>query len=487
MDRPRIDYTSRDWASIGASLEAYIRSRFPAWTDFEIANVGNVFKELIQYIADGLHHQIDFYANELFHDTATQREYLLAQAQLADYQPEPRRAALVACAFSLVDGPRDADVTIPRGSRVWTGTGGRAIPFELQEDVVIRTGVAEALGVVKQVRTWVETFEINDPQPWREIRLARVPFLMPGDTANHGRVRVTVNGVEWQRLESIVDATKGQLAYEVRVDGEGRGWILFGDGNIGETVSGTVEVTYETGGGVVGNVPVGAINRFEGVVADANGILVNIAVTNREAAVGGAEEEDIERMRWRIPKARRSGDRSVHNEDFEANALAVSGVARAKALTAREDPSIEEATQRVYIVPSGGGDLTSALKAQVEAMFREIRPALSTIEVDVRSAIYHDFDIHAEVRVKPGFDPDATKAAVEQAIREYLDFEAVDPYTGRYRVDWGKPIHLSEIYGAIHDVEGVRGAALITPGITGDVTPDVWAIPRLRSLSVVIV
>lgn len=486
MDRPRIDYTSRDWASIGASLETYIRSRFPQWTDFQVANVGNVFKELIQYIADGLHHQIDFYANELFHDTAMHREYLLAQAELLDYQPEPRRASLARCKFTLEDGPRSVDTTIPRGSLVWT-TSGYSIPFELQEDVVVRAGVSEAFGVVKQARTWVETFEIREAQPWREIRLSRAPFLMPGETANHGRIRVLVDGVEWQRLESLVDATLGQLAYEVRVDGDGRGWVMFGDGVNGAVVSGIVEVSYETGGGSAGNVPVGAIGRFSGVVMDANGVAVNVSVTNVEPAFGGADEEDIERMRWRIPKARRSGDRSVHNEDFEANALSVPGVIRAKGATAREDPSIEEATQRVYIVPEDRGEPSPTLLAQVESMFREIKPALSTIEVEIRGATYHDFDVVAEIRVKPGYSAASVAAEVEAAIKRYLDFESIDPYTGRYIVDWGKVIHLSQIVWAIHEVEGVRGAVLVSPGVTSDIVPDAWEIPRLRSVTVTVV
>lgn len=485
MDKPRIDYTSRDWASIGASLETYIRSRFPQWTDFQVANVGNVFKEMIQYIADGLHHQLDFYANELFHDTAILRESLLAQAELLDYHPEPRRASLVRCKFFLEDGPRAADVVIPRRTLVWTAVG-QPLPFEVQETVVIRAGTREAYGLLKQARTWTETFEVRAMQ-WREIRLSRTPFLMPGDSPNHGRIRVRVDGVEWQRLESIVDAKMGQPAYEVRVDGDGRGWIMFGDGNIGAVVSGLVEVTYETGGGSAGNVGVGALGRLGSVVSDANGVIVSVSVVNEEPAVGGADEEDIERMRWRIPKARRSGDRSVHNEDFEANALSVPGVIRAKAATAREDPSIEEATQRVYIVPEGGGEPSPLLLSQVEALFRDVKPALSTIELDIRGARYHDFDVVAQIRVHPGYDELKVAADVEAAIRKYLDFESVDPFTGRYIVDWGRTIHLSEIIWSIHEVEGVRGAFLVAPGVTSDVVPGEWEIPRLRSVSVQVV
>lgn len=481
--KPRIDYTSRDWASLGASLEAFIRARFPHWTGFEVANVGNVFKELVQYVGDGLHYYLDFWVNELFVDTATQRESLLALARLLGYEPEPRRSALVAVTFTLADGPRASDVVIPKGSRVWTEAGPEPLAFELQQDVLIRAGQASAVGVCKHCQTIRETFTITDPRPWLELPLSRTPFLPPGPTANHGRIRVRVGGIEWQRLDSLLDATMGQLAYEVRVDGEGRGWVMFGDGTNGAIPSGFVKVTYEVGGGAVGNVPIGAITRFDGVATDARGAWVAITVTNAEPGAGGADEEDLERIRRKIPRARRS-ERSVHLEDFEAHAELVPGVLRAKAMTAREDASIPEATVRVYIVPEGGGAPSATVLAQVEAMFRDVRPAMATVEVEVLGASYLTWSVDGAIRVKSGYDPDSVRQAAEQAVRERFSFEATDE-AGQYVVDWGRPIYLSEIVAAIQAVEGVRSVRLASPSV--DVVPSPSQIPALGTVTLAVV
>lgn len=482
-ERPQIDYTARDWYAINKALEAYIQARFPEWTDFDAANVGNVFKELVAYVGDGLHYQLDALVNELYIGTARNYSSLVDIAELLDYRPRPRLAAMVPVRFSLPDGPAAADVIIPAGTQLWTENP--PMVYEVQDDVLIRAGEWYAYGIAKHARTVTETFNFSQAVPWREVVLSAPDFLAPGDTPNHGRLRVVINGVEWERLESILDARTGQPAYEVRVGGDGRGRLRFGDGINGAMWTGEMIVTYEAGGGRVGNVLPGSITRIGGSIVDVRGRPVNVAVRNEEAGQGGDDPEDADTIRRHAPRASRANMRSVHNEDFEAHAELVPGVLRAKAATANEDPSIPENTQRVYIVPQGGGAPSPELLARLEAMFREERPALSTVKVEIVGATYRPFDVTGRIRVEWDADPEAVRQAAEDAVRSWFDLRAVDPVTGRYLFDWGKEVWLSQIIAVIQSVPGVRSVHLTSPA--ADVVPATWELPMLGAVSLQVI
>src|SRR5262249_31048434 len=85
---------------------------------------------------------------------------------------------------------------------------------------------------------------------------------------------------------------------------------------------------YRVGGGRRGNVGAGLIRalvtRIDGI--DENG------VTNLLPASGGRDEETLDEVRKRAPRAIRSRERAVTAEDYEYFALQAGNVRRAKAL-----------------------------------------------------------------------------------------------------------------------------------------------------------
>src|SRR5262249_12052071 len=80
---------------------------------------------------------------------------------------------------------------------------------------------------------------------------------------------------------------------------------------------------YRTGGGVVGNVPPGALRVLKSSVPYVR------SAENRVAASGGLDAQSLADATLRAPRALRTLTRAVTAEDFEALAGNVPGVARA--------------------------------------------------------------------------------------------------------------------------------------------------------------
>lgn len=99
------------------------------------------------------------------------------------------------------------------------------------------------------------------------------------------------------------------------------GEVRFGDGLnslIPPRGVGNVRLTrYQTGGGVHGNLPAGAIAQLATT-------LPLHGVVNWEPAAGGADAESLEALRERAPRLLRHGDRAVSRDDYEDLAVQAS-------------------------------------------------------------------------------------------------------------------------------------------------------------------
>jgi len=472
---PYVDYSARDFAALGTALEQYIRQRFPQWTDFNVSNMGNVLKELFQYVGDTLHYYLDRQANECFFDTVTERENMLSLCRWLGYKPRGYVAATADLTVTLAS-PAAADVVIPKGTQVKTKDLLNPLVFEFQSDCVIKQGQTAGLVVVKHARTRREVFEA-DGTAGQAFKLYYAPYL-------DGSAVVKVNGTEWMPLESLIDATADTPAYTVSVDADYRATISFGDGTNGMAPSGTVEVRYETGGGAIGNVPAGHIAVIEGVFTDLAGHPVSVSVTNTSQASGGMDPETMDEIRWKAPRSIKTGNRTVTREDFEINAEGVAGVARALAHTRNEDSSLPENFTRVYIVPSGGGAPSVLLLEQVRAELLYNKPVMLTHEFEVVEAQYAVVDIIGTVYARPGYDTSAVEAAVLKAIDGFFDYAALDS-AGEHVIDFGKPIYFSQLVALMQNVQGVKSVSLTSP--TGDIEVAANQIPAKGTVSLTVV
>lgn len=470
----QIDYTGRDFTGIGATLERYIRQRFPEWTDFNTSNVGNVMKELAQYVGDTLNYYIDRQANECFFDSATSRENLLSLCRWLGYEPRGYVAASAAIQVTLAQ-PTGATFVLPRGTQVKTRD---ALPlvFELTTDCTITPGNTAGVASAKHARTWREVFEA-DGSPNQSFSVARAQCL-------NGSVRVYVDGVEWICVESLFDVKTAATAYMLSSNAEFVAGVRFGDGQFGAAPAGRVEVVYQTGGGSAGNVPAGALSIIEGAFADMSGRPVSVSVTNPNPASGGMDPETLDEIRWRAPRSVKTSGRTITREDFEINAEGVTGVVRALAVTRNEIPALPENFTRVHVVPSGGGDPSPYLLEQVRAELLYKKPVMLTHEFEVVGARYVPVNIQGTVYARPGRDPEDVRTDIEKRLAEYLNYTALDP-AGEPVLNFGRPVYVSQLVAMIQGVAGVRSVTLTSP--SADIEPGIDEIPSQGTIDLAVV
>lgn len=105
---PAFDYTSRDYLSIRQDLLNRASRIIPEWDGTDGSEFGNVFVDLWAYMGDILHFYVDRAASETFLETATQRESVMAIANLLDYVPASPRASRGTAVMELAQFPESS-------------------------------------------------------------------------------------------------------------------------------------------------------------------------------------------------------------------------------------------------------------------------------------------------------------------------------------------------------------------------------------------
>ena len=236
---------------------------------------------------------------------------------------------------------------------------------------------------------------------------------------------------------------------------------------------------YHTGGGRGGNVARGALSVLKSSIPFIDG------VTNRVAASGGVDGEDIEAAKIRGPIMLRTLGRAVTPEDYEQLAReAAPEVARVRCVAAAT--AEEGGVARVLVVPAVGGEhwqLSFAELLPAEDTLRRIASYLDqrrTIgaRVVVEPPAYQGVTVVAELRARPGADPGRLAADASAALYRYLHpLEGGPDGTGW---PFGRPAHIGEIYAVLQRVPGtelVETARLFTADpLTGERGPAVQRV-----------
>jgi hypothetical protein len=456
-----IDYTDKDFDALRARLVALVGSVFPEWSDFSVASFGTVLLEMYAFVGDVLGFYLDGQARESRLSTATQRRNVIALARMLGYRLHGAQAATAVLSFRLGKPPA-ADVVLPAGAVIRTQEVTEPVRFQLLADVTIPAGASPpvATGLAEHSKTRTQLFD-SAGLAFLDVVLDFTPYL-------DGSVTVTAGNGAFTEVDSLLGSGPNDLHFMVLVDQNDRATLRFGSGSSGAPPTGTLSVTYKTGGGAAGNVDAGRLVVLDGTFADAFGKAVQISVTNDAPAGGGAERETIASAQLLAPASLRALTRTVAREDFEIHAREVPGVARALMLTSNEDPGIEENTGILYVIPTGGGLPTPALKNKVLRQVTEVYPCTLTFLVSVQAPLYRRIDV--EARVYPVSSDPKSRIAVRERVKANLAamFALNLPdSTPNPAIDFGfnmkgedgvpaAEIAWSDVFDVIRDTVGVR-------------------------------
>ncbi|WP_437656656.1 putative baseplate assembly protein [Sorangium sp. So ce1182] len=363
------------------------------------------------------------------------------------FRPAPAQPA------ALASGKGKGDGSCAEGGEADGGT--TASPARLPQPVVRWVDV-NLVEVEQAVTAAPEILGNGVGRAGQALRLANTPVLAGSLFLE---VREPVGWVRWTEVDSLAASAPDDPHFVLDA---ASGEVRFGDGirgrmpRPGETIRAR---TYRYGGGVVGNVPAGAINRLHPPKD-----VAELRVTNPLPAAGGVDGETVEEAKARIPLVLRHRGRAVAADDFRELALETPGanLGRVEVLP-RHKPE-----ERVDGVP---GVVTLVVLPAYDPLHPDepvpdrealrkvcayLEPRrLVTTELYVTAPEYVPVWISVAFEVEEGYGKQTVRRWVELAVRQYL--APLPPY-GPAGQGWpfGRVVSAPDVEAAVLRVEGVR-------------------------------
>ncbi|HSO07766.1 MAG TPA: hypothetical protein VLW45_11020, partial [Pelomicrobium sp.] len=303
-------------------------------------------------------------------------------------------------------------------------------------------------------------------------------------------LEMRVDGVLWKRVDTLFGRRPDERVYVVREDAESKSFVQFGDGKTGARLPsgrGNVSAVYRTGSGATGAPAPDAKPKAAGRLPDI------AAIAMPEPATGGAPPESEDNARAAAPGRMQSLGRLVGLADYEAEALSVPGVLKARALWT--GPASGAPVIRIVVLSASGSDADADYIAGVLRAINASRgPSRWPVEV-IRGR-----RLPLTVELAAGFDAALDVAAVREAVLEALgatgeEGNGIDSSRGLFswqQRQFGETAHASQIIAAAQNVEGVRwvelralgsGGAIVRAGGNPPLSRRALACPEDRILS----
>ena len=470
------DYTSRDYATIKSDMLARAGRIIPEWTDRDPSDFGMVMVDLLAQMGDVLHYYVDRAAGESFLSTATQRESVLAFANLFDYSPSSRSSATA----QLTLRNTGADVSLPQYQRF----------IARYDDVTYQCYAPEAVTLTASSDTTLTVLEgtiVNAPaetlttassgfasQRYRLINKNVVKSSVVISVYEDG-----VNPVEYRRVFNFSDALQNERVYTLYTTAEDNIEVVFGTAARGfiPPANARIEAVYAFSSGASGNLAQDSITEFYGATP------ANVSILTSTDFSGGVNEESIESLRNSIPISLSSQQRAVTANDYKSLAIGIEGVSKVAV-------DYDSASHTVTIYPQVDRssdylttpDPSQTVATTTQEAIEEIIQPLATIGVTVDAATTITWTpINLTVTANLYDFAVATQAQrlLDLTIDEFFKFE---------NVSFGQTLSLGSFYRAlmsVYGVEYVNISVFDTSGNTGlqnTITVGDFALPKKGSI-----
>ncbi len=265
--------------------------------------------------------------------------------------------------------------------------------------------------------------------------------------------RVSEVWVRWQQQPNLLFSRPDSRHYLIE---RSQGRLIFGDnvhGGIPAVGSNNILARrYRTGGGLVGNVPAGAVKELLGVVPAVQGVF------NPKRAEGGADGELVESVRTRAPRTVRHRQQAISLSDYEALAREASPAVAVARVLPTTHPSGREAAGwvRVIIMPQSQDaepQPSFELRRRVKDYLSARMPASVAGRISVTGPTY--LPIGVEAAIAP-LDFGLAGQVFEAAVKVLRDF--LHPLTGGPEGQgwpFGRDVFLSDVAAVLEAVPGV--------------------------------
>lgn len=456
---PGFDFASRDYDNIRRDLLNRAALVAPEWTDRDPADFGVLLVDLWAYMGDVLHYYIDRAAGEAFITTATQRESMLALANLFDYTPYSRRPA---SAIVYVSNTGSASVSLPAGTGFVGSSEFGNLNFFSEDEVILDAGETNVPVFVTEGSVIEEEVLTNSSsgRPNQRYSLSKLNVV-----SNDVQVYVYEDGVTatpWNQVVDVAVAATDSSTYSVSVNADNETQVLFGTSLAGRVppTNAKITATYSITSGADGNIPENKITSFR--TSQPTGV----AIVSSTSATGGSSGESIDSIKASLRATIKSQDRAVTINDFVDLALRIPNVYRAT--VAYQPATSGGGSVTVYGMPyvsnyEAYSSNTIAVTTDVQNQIISSIQPLAMLGVTVLAAPSITLvpkNITATIYVDSSYVNNAVKNTVTNALNALFNLGTLE---------FGEDLQVGDVYKTIHSVEGVLYATLtgVTPIVSG--------------------
>ena len=322
---PYTQVANLDFEDIKAQLKEYLRGQSD-FTDYDFE--GSALSTLIDTLAYNTYYtafNTNMVVNELFIDSATLRDNVVAIAKQLGYRPKSATSPTAYVSFTVTysNPTTDTELLLKKGTGFIASYDNNIYQYVVTDDVKAQVvnDVATFTDVeVKEGTQLVNTFTVNT-----SLKNQRFILDNPNIDTNTIRVKVFPTGGSFSEPYLLADNILGvdstsKVFFLDEIEDE-RYEILMGDGVLGKKLENNarIEVSYLTTAGPESN----GVRTFvfSGVLENPNGVSPNgftTNITSTTASAGGEEIESTQKIKYTAPKSYGTQDRAVTAQDYEA-------------------------------------------------------------------------------------------------------------------------------------------------------------------------
>ena len=451
---PYTQVSNLDFKQIKTSLKEYMRAQSD-FTDYDFE--GSTLSVLLATLAYNTYYtafNTNMVVNELFIDSATLRDNVVALAKQLGYRPKSATSptAYVSFTVTYTNATTDTELLLKKGTGFTATYDNNVYNYVVLDDVKaqVANGIASFTDVaVNEGTQLTNTFVINSASKSQRFILDNRNI----DT-NTIRVKVYPTGGSFNEPYLIADNILGvdgtsKVFFLDEIEDE-RYEILLGDGVLGKKLENNarIEVSYLITSGPESNGVRSFV--FSGVLENPNNVSpssFSVTINSTVAAAGGEEIESTQKIKYTAPKAYGTQERAVTADDYEAIVRKVYPATSDIIIFGGED---QEPPQygKVFIVlkPTDASYLTSLTKNKIVADLKKyvvasVEPQIvdpSILYVEMNSKIYYNSLITDQT-------PTQIRDKVIGSIQSYIDTSDTEKFNGKFRY--------SKFVGVIDDAD----------------------------------
>jgi hypothetical protein len=451
-----VNFSNLDVDQIKVTLKDYLRSNsnFTDY-DFEGSNLSTIL-DVLAYNTYITSYNANMVANEVFIDSATLRENVVALARHIGYIPRSRKAARATISFfvntlSLSGGesnitPTPSSLTLHKGPVASTSGsfGNQSFVFCILEDITVPVfnGIAtfEDLEVYQGTRlTSNFTFSSNN---------LNQRFILPNSGIDTDLISVNVKNnegstrlVKYSRQDSLFDIGNESKIFFLQEIEDERYEIIFGDGIFGKKLEegNFIEIGYITSNGDSAN----GVNQFTfagRITYNRNSIEYPVTsgislLTTGLIASGGENIESVESIKKYAPRIYASQNRALTANDYET-------LIPAKIYPETESISVfggEELIPPQYgkvfisIKPRSGDFLPNLIKENIKLKLKKY--AVAGIVPEILDLKYLYIEINSKVYYNTNLAPssDFVSSIIQNNTTKYAESTELNKYGARFK------------------------------------------------------